>query len=131
MNYIKATISKIQTQDNISILSFKTQTQVLKMMALELDDKVQIGAHVILGAKASNIALAQRLEGDISISNQLKCEVKEMQLGTLLCSVKLEFEGTILESIITKDSAIRMKIEKGSHLMALIKSSELSIMEVL
>lgn len=131
MNYIRAVISEIQSVDTITIVSFQADGQELKMMALELDDSIQIGADVILGSKATNTSLAKDIKGLLSVSNQLPCRVESIEFGELLCSVKLGFLEETLESIITKDSALRMNLQVEDEVLALIKSSELSIVEVL
>ena len=131
MNYIVATISQIQSLDSINVVSFTVQSHVLKMMSLELDSNLQEGVKVKLGAKSTNVSIAKAFSGELSISNQLPCKVSDLELGELLCRVKLSFLEGELESIITKDSALRMNLQKDDVVNALIKSSELSIVEVL
>ncbi len=131
MNYIRAVVSEIQRVDSLNIVSLKAGEEALKMIALELDRGIHVGTEVILGAKATNISLAKDLQGLLSISNKIHCKVESMNLGELLCSVKFFFLDEVLESIITKDSAMRMKLQVGDEVLALIKSSELSIVEVL
>ena len=130
MNLIDATILKIRAFDGVSLVEFETASQNLKMMSLDLDKSLQEGCRVILGVKASNISLALSVNDTLSISNQLHCRVHQLKVGELLASVKLEFNGAILESIITKDSALKMQIKEGDMLIGLIKSSELSILEL-
>ena len=131
MNYIKAAVSRLESVDGITIVTFEKGESSLKMMALEMADSLQEGMEVILGAKATNVSLAKDLEGLLSISNRLPCTISGIDQGRLLCSVKLDFLDTALESIITKDSALRMGLKEGEEITALIKASELSIIEVL
>ena len=131
MNYIVATISQIQSVDNINIVSFTHGLQTLKMMSLELNDSFKLGDKVRLGAKSSNISLSKSFDAQLSISNQLPSKILSLDMGELLCRVTLSFSDTQLESIITKDSALRMNLQKDDDVLVLIKSSELSIMEVL
>jgi len=130
MNKIEAKVVEIQSMDNLTIVSFEANKQQMQMMALGLNMKVEIGSRVILGAKATNIALAKSISSMISISNQLACVVESLKKGELLCSVKLRFHHTIIESIITMNSMKKMDIQVGETIIALIKSSELSILEV-
>ena len=44
--------------------------------------------------------------------------------------MKLLFGEFRLESIVTKSSAVKMGLKRGDEVVALIKSSELSILEV-
>ncbi len=131
MNKIPATVTAIERADTINIVSFGVAGQTMRMMALELDRRLTTGTEVILGAKATNIALAKEINSLMSISNQLPVKVEDVDLGVLLCSVKFRFAGHLLESIITRESALKMGLDAGDEIVALIKSSELSIVEVL
>ena len=130
MNQIEAYITKIESVDNITIVSFKVGAQCMKMMALEIHENVAVGSLVILGAKATNIALSKEHLEHISISNQLEAVIESIVWGILLCSVRFMFEGVCWESIITRDSATRMELKVGEKVIALLKSSELSIIKV-
>ncbi|MCJ7765898.1 MAG: TOBE domain-containing protein [Thiovulaceae bacterium] len=131
MNHINAMITDIKSVDAITIVSFEAGHQPMKMMSLELKETLVVGSKVILGAKATNIALAKEANPMLSISNQLDVTIERIDMGALLCSVKFDFDGHLLESIITRDSALRMQLAVGDEIVALIKSSELSILEVL
>ena len=131
MNTIKASVSNIQSVDNLSIVSFEVDTRTMKMMSLGLNTDIKVGSQVILGVKSSSILIAKGLSGMISSSNQLKCLVKNVNNGELLSSVKLEFSNFLIESVITKDSSLKMNLQEGDEVLALIKASELSILEVL
>jgi molybdate transport system regulatory protein len=100
------------------------------MMSLELNKNIKIGADVTLGVKASSISLAKNLSTGLSISNQLQTTIISVNNGTLLASIKLRFEDFILESIITLESSKRLSLHEGDTIVALIKSSDLSILEL-
>lgn len=131
MNQIRAKVKEIQTEQNLTIVSFAFGGYTLKMMGLELDPSIQVGSEVILTSKATSLGLAKDFEGVLSYSNMLKATVVELENGVLLSSVKLACEDMSLESIITKDSALRMDLREGEEITVLIKASELSILEVL
>ncbi len=130
MNRIEAIVTDIEYFDNITIVSFEADEQSMRMMSLELDDTIVIGSKVILGIKASNIALAKDLNGLLSISNQLKVTVESLTNGKLLSSIKFSFAGSLIESIITRESSQKMGLQAGEEIIALIKSSELSLLEI-
>ncbi len=130
MNTLEAKVSKIESIDGVSIVSFVTLDVELRMMSLGLNTPIEVGSEVLLGVKASSIALAKNLHGILSISNQLQCRIDSLEEGSLLWSVKLLFGEFRLESIVTKSSAVKMGLKGGDEVVALIKSSELSILEV-
>ncbi len=131
MNKIAAIITDIQGVDTVNIVSFEAAGQQIQMMGLELDERLMVGSKVIVGAKATNIVLAKERVEAITISNQLDVKIAGIDMGVLLCSVCFDFSGQVWESITTRESALKMQLKVGDKIVALIKSSELSIVEVL
>ncbi len=131
MNTIRAVVNRRESCESINIVNFLADKQSLSMISLELSKEIREGVEVNLGVKSTNIALAKDFEGLLSLSNQLKVKISVLNFGVLLCSVKFEFAGDTLESIITKASAESMHLQIGDEITALIKSSDLSIIEVL
>jgi len=131
MNTLIATVTKIDTIDNLNIVNFDFSGQTLSMMSLDLSDDIQIGTKVKLITKPSYIAIAKEFSGMLSYSNQLKSKIIELENGKLLSSVKLQIEEFFLESIITFESSQKMNLKVGDEVTAFIKASELSILKVL
>ena len=131
MSQIIATIKKIHNIDNLNIVEFDFFGKTLKMMSLDLNKNVQIGKKVKLAVKPTNISIAKNLFGEISLSNQIVVNIKNVENGQLLSSIILEVNDTTFESIITADSSKRMNLQKNEQVTILIKASDLSIMEVL
>ncbi|WP_345991146.1 TOBE domain-containing protein [Sulfurimonas sp. HSL-1716] len=127
MNMIDAAVTDIKKHENISAVYFDANGVKLSMVALELDPAIGPGIKVKLKVKATNIALSKGLNSQTSIANQLKTVVQDVVHGQILCSVKLDMQGVILESIITQNSASAMGIKAGDELIALIKSNDVSI----
>ncbi|MHC3995578.1 TOBE domain-containing protein [Thiomicrolovo sp. ZZH C-3] len=130
MNRIEAYITRIERRDNITVVSFNADGQPMRMMALGLTSPIAVGTRVILGAKASHVALAKQLDGHLSISNRLEAVIETVETGALLCSVTLRVGPARMESIITLDSAETMALHEGDSVTALIKASDLSILEI-
>jgi molybdopterin-binding protein len=131
MSQIIATIKKIHNIDNLNIVEFDFFGKTLKMMSLDLNKNVQIGKKVKLAVKPTNISIAKNLFGEISLSNQIVVNIKNVENGQLLSSIILEVNDTTFESIITADSSKRMNLQKNEQVTILIKASDLSILEVL
>jgi len=129
MNGIKAVIYEIQSCKNLHIVTFKCFDDYLTMMSLDLDSSIKVGVSVKLVVKPSSIAIAKDISGELSYSNQLWCKVLSVEDGELLSSIKLKYFDFELESIITRKSSHRVAINEGDDIIALIKASDLSIME--
>jgi len=100
------------------------------MMALGLNLPLRVGTHVILGFKASHVSLAKELTGSFSISNRIQAVIETVETGALLCSVRLRVGPTFIESIITRESADRMELKAGDAVTALVKASDVSVVEI-
>ncbi len=131
MSHIIATVSHIENCDSLHIVKFNSSGETLTMMSLDLGSDIKIGTVVKLAIKPSHITLAKNLSGEISHSNKIETTIISIKNGQLLSSVKLSFFDTVLESIITLGSSQKMNLKEGDRVTALIKSSELSIGEVL
>ncbi len=131
MNKFIAKVTKIQSVENLNIVNFDFFSQHLSMMSLELNDKLKVGSIVELTAKPTHIAIAKEFSGNISYANQLEAKIININNGELLSSIKLSCEETVYESVITKNSSLRMNLEVGNKITLFIKASELSIKKIL
>ncbi len=131
MGKLKAKIKQIQNLDNLNIVNFDFLGTALSMMSLELREDVKIGKTVILGIKPTTVAIGKDFSGEISFSNQIKGVIQSIALGELLSSIKILSNNTIIESIITSNSAKRLNLKVNDEIIAIIKASEISILEVL
>lgn len=130
MNFIPAKISNITATQELCLVDFSTYEASMSMVSLHLDEKMTQGKEVLLGVKATAIGLSKRALTECSLSNQLQTEVLCIKKAEILSSITLQFFDTQLESIITTRSLERLKLKEGDSVTALIKASELSIIEL-
>ncbi|AZL53044.1 transporter [Aliarcobacter skirrowii] len=126
-----ARVKEIRTKDSLNIVEFDFNNITLKMMSLELNKDITIGKKVELIVKPTNIIISKNFIEDISLSNQTLAKIVDINCGELLCSITLELNNIIFESIITKDSFIRLNLKIDDKVYILIKASDLSILKVL
>ncbi|MFT7003680.1 MAG: molybdopterin-binding protein [Sulfurimonas sp.] len=131
MNNFISKITKIQSVENLNIVNLDFDGQSLTMMNLDLNEKVAVGDKVIVTTKPTHIAVAKEFSGEVSYSNQLKAKIIDITNGELLSSIKLSSGDAMCESIITKNSSLRMNLQVGDNVILFIKASELSIKEIL
>jgi len=130
MNRIPATVTAIVQSDDITIITFDAGGTRLQMMALGLNLPIKEESAVVLGIKATNIALCIGPVGQNSISNRLKGEIESVEHGTLLSNILVRFGPIALECITTEAAARRLELTSGTDVTALVKASELSILEL-
>jgi len=65
---------------------------------------------------------------EISARNKLNGKVKEVSLGAVMASIKIEVEEPgLITAIITKESAEGLNLKEGDNVAAIIKSTEIMV----
>ncbi|MFF7438256.1 TOBE domain-containing protein [Streptomyces sp. NPDC008122] len=85
------------------------------------------GSAVRALVKSTEVALATGPVEGISIRNQLAGSVTEVSTGGAMASVKVSVEGGELTAAITKDAVEDLGLNPGTAVVALIKSTEISV----
>ncbi|MBD0737782.1 molybdopterin-binding protein [Streptomyces sp. CBMA29] len=80
--------------------------------------------------KSTEVSLATGPVSGLSIRNQLPGTVTEIATGGAMAAVKISVEGGELTSAITKDAAVDLRLARGTAVIALIKSTEISLATV-
>lgn len=63
----------------------------------------------------------------VSARNQLKGEVTDIVLGTVMAHVTIRVGENVIESVITRRSADAMELKKGDKVTAVIKATEVLV----
>ncbi len=137
MSHIVATVEQIENVENLNIVTLSSQSSRIKMVSLELSEKIVPGRKVKLACKPTSVALAKRARSEetfskaLSYANQIPVRIDSIEEGKLLSSVLVRFGEASLEALILSDALGRMSLKEGDEVTALIKVSDLSILEVL
>ncbi|MET7694245.1 TOBE domain-containing protein [Streptomyces sp. NPDC005483] len=85
------------------------------------------GAPVRALVKSTEVSLATAPVRGVSIRNQLPGTVTAVTTGPAMATVKIAVEGAELTSAITADAATDLALTAGTPVVALIKSTEVSL----
>lgn len=85
------------------------------------------GSTVRALVKSTEVSLATGPVDGVSIRNQLPGTVTDVTTGGAMARVKVEVAGGELTSAITKDAAVELGLAAGSQVVALVKSTEVSL----
>ncbi|MFE2305131.1 molybdopterin-binding protein [Streptomyces sp. NPDC059411] len=88
---------------------------------------IRAGATVSPLVRASVAAVAWAAVDGISIRNQIAGTVADVATGGAMASVKVDVNGGGLTAAITKDAVDALGLAAGSPVVALIKSTEISL----
>ena len=127
MNFFIAKVKTIKKLEELTLVTLFIQNQSLQIIALEVSSRLKIGSMVTLEVKSSSVILAPLSSSVKSSANQLKCSVKNITYGELLCVVEIDLEGCTIESMTLQQSIKEMNLKKDDTIIALINPTELSI----
>ncbi|MGW2562732.1 TOBE domain-containing protein [Streptomyces sp. NPDC001514] len=85
------------------------------------------GSPVRTLVKATEVALATGPVEGVSIRNQIPGKIMAISTGGAMAGVKLTVEGGELTAAITNDAVAELGLFVGSSVVALIKSTEISL----
>jgi molybdate transport system regulatory protein len=88
------------------------------------------GSTVRAMMKSTEVALATGPVTGLSIRNRLPGTVSDVAVGGAMATVKVTVDGGELTSAITKDAVADLGLTAGSPVVALIKSTEVSLATV-
>ncbi|MES5823993.1 TOBE domain-containing protein [Streptomyces sp. RG80] len=88
---------------------------------------LQTGTAVRALVKSTEISLATSRVKGLSIRNQLPGTVTAITTGPAMAAVKVAVDGTQLTAVITTDAAADLSLAAGTPIVALIKSTEVSL----
>lgn len=131
MNSLKALVTNIDNVDKLNIVYFDFFGESLSMVSLDLDESIQVGTRIELTVKPIHITIAKEFSGMLSYANQIPAKIVTIENGQLLTSVQLQTRDSIVESIITLNSSIRMSLKVNDIVSIFIKESDISISRVL
>ena len=130
MSILRAKVSHIAGHEGVHIVKCDFFDSRISMMSLAINESIMIGAEVALVINPAHVAIARKSAYEVSYANQLPVTIACIKHGTLLSRIILRFYDTTLESIIMRESAVRMGLSEGDDVLALIKASEVSIQKV-
>jgi molybdate transport system regulatory protein len=77
--------------------------------------------------KSTEVSLATAPVEGLSIRNQLPGRVTDVTTGGAMATVRIGVEGAELTAAITKDAVTDLGLSAGTPVIALIKSTEVSL----
>ncbi|WP_327323391.1 TOBE domain-containing protein [Streptomyces sp. NBC_01210] len=123
-----------------------TPGEVMATVKVRLDGGQEITAAITLEAvkelglaagssvrtliKATEVALAIGAIEGLSIRNRIPGTITEVTTGGAMAGVKVTVAGGELTAAITKDAVTELSLAAGSSVIALIKSTEISLASV-
>jgi molybdate transport system regulatory protein len=130
-NQIPGTVTSVTPGDVMAAVKVRLAggQDITAAVTTEAVDELNLapGAAVHALVKSTEVALATAAVEGVSIRNQLPGTVDRVVTGEAMAAVKVTVVGGALTAAITRDAAEDLGLLPGSSVVALIKSTEISL----
>ncbi|MFJ3673232.1 TOBE domain-containing protein [Streptomyces sp. NPDC090106] len=123
---IAVTPGEVMATVNVRLAGGQTLVAAITLEAVT-DLGLAPGTAVRALVKSTEVSLATGQVRGLSIRNQIPGTVTRVATGAAMAAVKVAVEGTELTAAITKDAAADLSLAAGTPVVALIKSTEVSL----
>ncbi|MCE7002918.1 TOBE domain-containing protein [Kibdelosporangium philippinense] len=133
-NKLSGTVSAVQPGEVMATVKTRLAggQEITAAITREAVDELGLadGTPVSALIKSTEVALSTEPIPGISIRNQLRGEVTSVASGGAMATVKVSVDGGELTAAITRDAVDELKLTAGAQVVALIKSTEISLTTV-
>ncbi|MET7290473.1 TOBE domain-containing protein [Streptomyces sp. NPDC005573] len=133
-NQLPGTVTAIQRGEAMATVRLRLTGGQDLTAAITLESVKDLGltegSSVRALVKSTEVSLATEPLERVSIRNQLPGTVSDVACGTAMAAVKVAVDGGELTSAITLESADDLGLKAGDPVVALIKSTEVSLAAV-
>lgn len=130
MNRLPGRIVAIETHGSIAVVEAAVGVHTITATLIGAGEEIKTwrrDMQIGLLFKATEVALAKKLSGLISMRNRMPAVVTAIEHGKLLTKVMLDFDGHPISSVITTRSAHALGLDVGDKLEALVKANEMTV----
>ncbi|MDX3314209.1 TOBE domain-containing protein [Streptomyces sp. ME08-AFT2] len=130
-NQLPGTVTAVHPGEVMALVKIRLDGGQHLTAAITLEASEQLalrpGAAVHALVKSTEVSLATGQVAGLSIRNRLPGTITGLALGSVMAAVKITVDGGELTAAITKEAATDLGLFVGSDVIALIKSTEVSL----
>lgn len=130
MNSLLGNITEITTEGSLSLVKIKVQHTVFTSIVIDTPETahyLKLGNSIKVLFKETEVILAKKITGIISLQNKMECIIDSFEKGKLLCKIILRFGTYTIASVITRTAFDQLAIEENDEITAMIKTNEISL----
>ncbi|MFJ2305181.1 molybdopterin-binding protein [Streptomyces sp. NPDC087787] len=133
-NQLPGTVTSVTPDEAMALVHVRLDgggrlTSAITRDAVE-DLRLSEGTTVLALVKSTEVSLATGPVEGLSIRNRLPGTVSRITLGAAMASVQVGVAGGELTAAITRDAVADLGLAQGTHVTALIKSTEVALATV-
>jgi molybdate transport system regulatory protein len=131
MNVLHGEITEVLSEGELSLVRILAYGQIFHSIVIDTADTspwLTKGNPVQLLFKETEVIITTTDPLSISVRNQLRCRVKKITAGKLLCEVTLSWTAAPdIRSVITRNACEQLNLKENDPVIALIKTNEVSL----
>ena len=130
MNSLLGNITEITTEGSLSLVKIKVQHTLFTAIVIDTPETahyLKTGNSIKILFKETEVILAKKITGIISLQNKMECIIDSFEKGKLLCKIILRFGTYTIASVITRTAFDQLAIEENDEITAMIKTNEISL----
>jgi molybdopterin-binding protein len=134
MNQLSGKIKSIETDGSISLVSIMAEHTEFFSLVIDTPQTapyLRVDNSINIIFKETEMSIAKHMSGGISLRNRFPSVIRSIEPGKILSKITLDFKGQVLCSIITTRSVHSLHLQVGDHVEGLVKTNEISLMEVI
>ncbi|MET8689702.1 TOBE domain-containing protein [Streptomyces sp. NPDC004732] len=130
-NQVPGTVTSVTSGEVMATVKVRLESGQGITAAITLEAVKELGiaegSAVLALVKSTEVALATGPVAGLSIRNQIPGTVADIATGGAMASVKVDIAGGALTAAITKDAVADLGLAAGTSVVALVKSTEISL----
>lgn len=133
MNKIRGTITDIESDEGISLVTVESGSQRFSSVVIDTPQTANYlrnGQEVFLVFKETEMAIGKNISGKLSMRNRFAATIRGIEEGKVLTKITLDHQGVSLISVITTASAKMLALQVGDQVEGLVKTTEVSLMKM-
>jgi len=134
MNSLSGHITHIETSGNLSVVQVAVDEQItLKSIVIETSETasyLRVGTAISVLFKETEVIISTGETDTISLQNKIPAKIRHIEQGKLLSKLTLETAQGNIESIISTNSVLKLGLEPGKNVTAMIKLNEVMLREI-
>jgi molybdopterin-binding protein len=130
VNRLPGRILRVESSGDLSLVDVDVGGDALACLVLDTPESAPYlvpGSAVSALFKETEVILARGEPGILSLRNRLACTVEDREAGRLVTHFRLRHRGRLLHALITTRSAALLDLRDGEAVLALVKSTEVSL----
>ncbi|MEZ5041525.1 MAG: TOBE domain-containing protein [Saprospiraceae bacterium] len=130
MNKLQGQLVDIQKEGDLSHVYIEVAGNILQAIVIDNPEEfayVQAGSAIQLWFKETAVVLAKSIAAPISMENQLRCQITDIQESKMLTKVYLQHSAGPLVAIITTEAYQVMTLQLQEEVIALVKANEIML----